>query len=118
MIVPKTSFDCTCAHCGHDWSTRSENIPRSCPKCKRVTWNEDHDPTLEKKVVIRESRFAKPAPKIEKSPELDAIIDDVQNVWVDDGQKFDEARGEMWIIEKNILTGVRRKKELVGDSIA
>lgn len=29
----------TCKRCFHKWLSRSEEMPRVCPKCKSVYWN-------------------------------------------------------------------------------
>ena len=28
-----------CNQCGHLWCPRSDDIPKSCPACKRYDWN-------------------------------------------------------------------------------
>jgi predicted Zn-ribbon and HTH transcriptional regulator len=30
---------CTCARCGHQWRTRTEDKPIICPSCKSPYWN-------------------------------------------------------------------------------
>jgi predicted nucleic acid-binding Zn-ribbon protein len=32
--------ECECERCGHIWQTRNEVLPKVCPKCKSVRWNE------------------------------------------------------------------------------
>ena len=34
-----TVMKCTCERCGHGWITRSQEIPKVCPKCKNPYWN-------------------------------------------------------------------------------
>jgi len=43
-IKSTTIFVYVCNKCGHDWTNRADKrgeIPRACPKCKCVTWNDD-----------------------------------------------------------------------------
>jgi len=31
--------DCKCERCLHKWTTRTEDTPTVCPKCKSPYWN-------------------------------------------------------------------------------
>lgn len=33
-------YRCQCEKCGHQWTTKSNDLPRVCSKCKSVAWNE------------------------------------------------------------------------------
>jgi len=40
MAVEKiTVLKCKCERCGHEWITRTEEMPKVCPKCKSPYWN-------------------------------------------------------------------------------
>jgi len=32
-------YECRCERCGHNWITRTEDLPVVCPKCKSPYWN-------------------------------------------------------------------------------
>lgn len=38
-IKPIQVNECTCERCGHEWITRSNCAPTTCPKCKSPYWN-------------------------------------------------------------------------------
>jgi predicted nucleic acid-binding Zn-ribbon protein len=40
MIRELTCYRCQCEKCGHQWTTKSNDLPRVCSKCKSVAWNE------------------------------------------------------------------------------
>ena len=44
MIREKVVFICTCAKCKHNWTTKDNDLPDVCSKCKTRKWNEDHKP--------------------------------------------------------------------------
>lgn len=41
MNTPYIAQHCVCSKCSHSWNTKTEILPRACPKCGRVTWNDD-----------------------------------------------------------------------------
>lgn len=40
MTYNKTTFDCTCNACSHEWRARTPHLPKKCPKCTSVKWND------------------------------------------------------------------------------
>lgn len=34
-------YKCTCGQCGHNWTTRTHELPKVCAKCKSVKWDDD-----------------------------------------------------------------------------
>lgn len=43
MIRELTCYKCKCSKCNHLWTTKTNDLPKSCPKCHRITWNDDYD---------------------------------------------------------------------------
>ena len=41
---------CKCLRisCGHEWKTRTEEVPATCPKCKSYVWDK---PTINKETI-------------------------------------------------------------------
>ena len=40
MSIEKiTVLKCKCERCSHSWITRSEEMPKVCPKCKSPYWD-------------------------------------------------------------------------------
>jgi len=39
--IPTTVYDCTCQWCKHPWRTKTDKLPKVCPKCSRTTWDGD-----------------------------------------------------------------------------
>lgn len=37
--VVKWLYDCRCERCGHEWETKEDQLPLTCPKCKSPYWN-------------------------------------------------------------------------------
>lgn len=44
MIREIICWRCECLKCGHVWTTKGHEIPKTCAKCKVVTWNADYEP--------------------------------------------------------------------------
>lgn len=44
MIREYIGYKCTCWKCSHQWTTKSHALPKVCPACKRITWNDDYVP--------------------------------------------------------------------------
>ncbi|MEM4137712.1 MAG: hypothetical protein QXF48_03500 [Candidatus Anstonellaceae archaeon] len=42
-------YECKCERCGHEWITRSEDVPTVCPKCKSPYWDKPSNKNREKK---------------------------------------------------------------------
>lgn len=40
MTYDKNTYDCKCNACGHEWRARTPHLPRKCPKCTSVKWND------------------------------------------------------------------------------
>lgn len=40
MTFNKNTFECECRNCQHQWRARTPHLPRKCPKCTSVNWNE------------------------------------------------------------------------------
>jgi len=34
----------SCKLCQHQWANRQQKVPRLCPKCKSVRWNDEIEP--------------------------------------------------------------------------
>lgn len=32
-------WECGCERCGHEWETRTDKLPGTCPRCKSPHWN-------------------------------------------------------------------------------
>ncbi len=43
MIRELICYSCKCSKCNHLWTTKTHTLPQACPKCRRVTWNDDYD---------------------------------------------------------------------------
>ncbi len=41
MIHEMQCWRCKCSKCKHLWTTKTNDIPTACPKCHRITWNDD-----------------------------------------------------------------------------
>jgi len=39
MKAIRKTFSCVCIRCGHQWGSRIEEGPSSCPNCKSVYWD-------------------------------------------------------------------------------
>lgn len=37
-ITLNQNYKCECDRCGKTWTTKDLIVPKSCPKCRRVTW--------------------------------------------------------------------------------
>lgn len=33
------AHQCQCERCGHCWRTKTDKLPKFCPKCKTIYWN-------------------------------------------------------------------------------
>jgi len=33
-----SGYHCKC-HCGYEWDTRTDKLPKCCPRCKSYRWN-------------------------------------------------------------------------------
>ena len=44
-------WSCTCGQCSHKWLTRSDLLPRLCPKCKTMRWDTDLDTILDRSTL-------------------------------------------------------------------
>jgi len=40
MTFNKNTFECECRVCSHQWRARTPHLPKKCPKCTSVNWNE------------------------------------------------------------------------------
>ena len=40
MTFDKNTYDCKCNACSHEWRARTPHLPRKCPKCTSVKWND------------------------------------------------------------------------------
>lgn len=40
MTFDKNTYECLCGSCGHHWRARTPHIPKKCPQCTAVNWNE------------------------------------------------------------------------------
>ena len=49
-ITEKKTLTCTCNKCKYVWHTRTEKIPKACPNCKSMRWNEEIRKKLDKKI--------------------------------------------------------------------
>lgn len=72
-----TKLKCLWWDCGHEWTPRTDNLPKVCPKCKRYDWNVPHDYKLKKAGarkaggvnVAKSKRKRKPKSAIERFKE-------------------------------------------------
>jgi Zn finger protein HypA/HybF involved in hydrogenase expression len=39
--ITRAVYQCKCDRepCGHEWETRGDTLPVTCPKCKGANWN-------------------------------------------------------------------------------
>lgn len=40
MVFDKNTYECECNSCSHTWRARTPHLPKKCPKCTSVNWNE------------------------------------------------------------------------------
>lgn len=53
MITKAFVYKCSCESCSHQWTTKSDVIPKCCPKCHGVKWNHGAAPIIEKSLADR-----------------------------------------------------------------
>lgn len=44
-----TVHDCRCERCGHTWTTKTDKLPGTCPKCKSIYWDRPRQPRPRRK---------------------------------------------------------------------
>lgn len=77
--VTVTRWECTCDRrtCGHQWQTKTDQLPKVCPVCKQPTWNrprrtkkEEYFETEDEKVY-----FFEPLGKVISVEDMQKIVD-------------------------------------------
>lgn len=51
-VTSLINYQCKCERCLHSWRTRTEDVPKVCPKCKSTNWNESKDQSNGKPVPV------------------------------------------------------------------
>lgn len=126
MIHEYICYKCKCDKCGKDWITKSNDVPKVCPKCHSVKWNELSPPAPQMD-AIRQAETAQPSQLIPDEPKdaLAAFIAKAQakkgivapiiatepapmDEWIGWGreeQTYDDQTGEMRTFRRHIKTG-------------
>lgn len=124
MITELITYRCKCSKCNKLWNTRSHDLPRKCPGCKRVTWNDDFDFSKSSVSVPNPESMPKVAEPIKddvmafiakaqakKGIEPNVIITtepeplDEWIGWSKEEQTYDDQTGDMRTYRKHIKTG-------------
>lgn len=113
MIIEYICYKCGCDKCGHEWVTKTHDVPALCPRCKRVTWNEDSD-------APQETPPPEPTPGKLSIDELRALMTGKSSVreplrtqeptieWIVRRGGWNDQRGQFEYYEEHPETGKRR----------
>ena len=118
MINEYICYKCKCEKCDKNWITKTHEVPKVCPKCHSVKWNEGCPPAPDPE-TIEIPQPVQPIADERKSvlnalqAKIDAIQDhnivpEPQNEWTGwtpERQTYDDVTGEMRTYRKHIKTG-------------
>lgn len=72
-------YKCQCSKCGHQWVTKTHDLPWTCSKCKSRLWNDDDEEGFENSLPTSTSSNSNPPPKGKLSiDELRALISPIE----------------------------------------
>lgn len=124
MITELICYKCKCSKCNHLWTTKGHDLPNACPKCRRVTWNDDFDFSKSPVSVPGPEPMPKVAEPIKddvmafiakaqakKGIESNVTITtgpeplDEWNGWTKEEQTYDDQTGDMRTFRRHLKTG-------------
>ncbi len=120
MINEYVCYICRCDKCGKEWITKTHDIPKVCPKCHSVKWNELSPPMMPK--IIEPAQPITDEPKdalaafIAKAQAKKGIVPGTMITtepepidewigWGKEEQTYDDQTGEMRTFRRHGKTG-------------